>query len=119
MTGGPVAFSTNGALNGISHIPLESLLIITLTGDYKVAFSVSGVEPNQFTLFVNGTPIPGTTYGSGGGTQQNNGQAILSLIAGDILELVNYSSVASVTLQTLAGGSQLNVNASLIIEKIN
>jgi hypothetical protein len=80
---------------------------------------VSGVEPNQFALFLNGTLIPGTIYGSGGGTQQTNGQAIIALGMGDILTLRNYSSASAVTLQTLAGGTQTNVNASVIIKKLN
>jgi hypothetical protein len=57
-------------------------------------------------------------YGSGAGTQQDNGQVILTLSAGDVLTLVNHSSAAAVTLQTLAGGTQTNVNASLLIEKL-
>jgi hypothetical protein len=83
-----------------------------------VQFSVSGVEPGQFALFVNGAAAPGTVYGSGAGTQQDNGQVILTLSASDVLTLVNHSSAAAVTLQTLAGGTQTNVNASLLIEKL-
>jgi hypothetical protein len=87
-------------------------------GTYLVNFSVSGTEPNQFTLFDNGLAVPGTTYGSGGGTQQNNGQAIVTLVAGDMLTLVNQSSVFAVTLEPLTGGTQPNVNASMIIEQL-
>ena len=53
------------------------------------------------------------------GTQQNIGQAIITLAAGDSLTLVNHTSAAAVTLQTLAGGTQVNVNASLVIKKLN
>jgi hypothetical protein len=67
---------------------------------------------------VNGAPVTNTVYGSGAGTQQDNGFAILTLSAGDRLTLVNHSSAAAVTLQTLAGGTQTNVNASLLIEKL-
>jgi hypothetical protein len=79
---------------------------------------VSGVEPSQFALFVNGAAASGTVYGSGAGTQQDDGQAILTLSAGDVLTLVNHTSAAAVTLQTLAGGTQTNVNSSLLIEKL-
>jgi hypothetical protein len=79
---------------------------------------VSGVEPSQFGLFVNGSPVAGTIYGSGAGTQQDSGQAILTLGAGDAIRLVNHSSAAAVTLQTLAGGTQTNVNASVVIKKL-
>lgn len=88
------------------------------TGTYLVNFSVSGTEPNQFTLFVNGSAAAGTTYGSGAGTQQNNGQVMVSLAAGDVLTLVNHSSSAAVGLASDVGGTQPNVNASLVIEQL-
>ena len=116
-----VTFSTNGILTpGITHGPGTSTILITTAGIYEVTFSVSGVEPDQFTLFLNGlSPVAGTTYGSGAGTQQNNGQAIIALSSGDVLTLRNHTSAAAVTLQTLAGGTQLNVNASILIKKLD
>nr|WP_306664912.1 collagen-like protein [Bacillus pumilus] len=116
----PVIFDSTGITTaGITHAPGTSQIIVTNPGNYEVTFSVSGVESNQFTLFVNGGPVTNTVYGSGAGTQQNNGQAILSLAAGDTLTLVNHTSAAAVTLQTLAGGTQTNVNASIIIKKLD
>ncbi|MGE1143794.1 BclA C-terminal domain-containing protein, partial [Bacillus pumilus] len=116
----PVIFDSTGITTaGITHAPGTSQIIVTNPGNYEVTFSVSGVEPNQFTLFVNGAPVTNTVYGSGAGTQQNNGQAILALAAGDTLTLVNHTSTAAVTLQTLAGGTQTNVNASIIIKKLD
>jgi hypothetical protein len=78
-------------------------------------FIVSSVEPNQFTLFQNGAPVAGGTFGSGAGTQQNPGGVIIAAGAGDVLTLRNHTSAAAVTLQTLAGGTQDNANAALII----
>ncbi|MFP3452083.1 collagen-like protein, partial [Bacillus sp. SIMBA_154] len=116
----PVIFDSTGIITaGITHAPGTSQIIVTNPGNYEVTFSVSGVESNQFTLFVNGGPVTNTVYGSGAGTQQNNGQAILALAAGDTLTLVNHTSAAAVTLQTLAGGTQTNVNASIIIKKLD
>lgn len=114
----PVEFDSNGPLLGFTHAPGSTNLVVTASGTYLVNFSVSGVEPGQFTLFVNGAPAGGTTYGSGSGTQQDDGQAIVTLSASDILTLVNHSSAAAVTLQTLAGGTQTNVNASMVIEQL-
>jgi len=115
-----VTFSTNGILTGgITHAAGNATIGITNAGDYKVTFSVTGVEPSQFALFVNGVPVTGAIYGSGAGTQQNNGQVFVTLAAGDILTLRNHSSAAAVTLQTLAGGTQTNVNASIAIEKLS
>ncbi|MEH7548165.1 BclA C-terminal domain-containing protein, partial [Neobacillus vireti] len=115
-----VNFDSNGIITpGITHAPGTSQILVTTPGDYEVTFSVSGVEPNQFSLFLNGAPVAGTVYGSGAGTQQNNGQAIIAISAGDVLTLRNHSSSAAVTLQTLAGGTQTNVNASIVIKKLN
>jgi len=71
-------------------------------------------------LFDNGALIPGTIYGSGAGDEQNTGQAIFTAAAGDVLTVVNHSTTggAPVTLQTNAGGTQTNVNASVTIEKL-
>ena len=115
-----VTFSANGVLTaGFTHSPATSDITVVAAGVYKIGFSVSGVEPGQFALFVNGTlASPGTIYGSGAGTQQNTGQTILALGAGDVLTVRNHSSAAAVTLQTLAGGTQANVNASVLIEKL-
>ncbi len=80
---------------------------------------MSGVEPNQFTLFVNGAPVPGSTYGSGAGTQQNTGVTMVALSTADVIELRNFTSAAAVTLQTLAGGTETNVNASLTFLRLS
>ena len=90
-----------------------------IAGTYKITFVVSAVEPNQFALFQNGAPIAGAVYGSGAGTQQTTGQVLVSMAAGDILTLRNHTSAAAVTLQTLAGGTQINVSASVTIEKLD
>jgi len=92
--------------------------VVTSSGIYAVHYSATTVEPGQFSLFVNGASVPGSIYGSGAGTQQNDGQVILSLLANDVLTLVNHSSASAVILQTLAGGTQTNVNASMFIERI-
>ncbi|OIJ17337.1 hypothetical protein BKP37_02190 [Anaerobacillus alkalilacustris] len=115
-----VTFDTNGITTaGITHTPGTAEISIVRAGNYSVSFSVSGVEPNQFALFLNGVEVSGTVYGSGAGTQQNNGQAIIAIAAGDILTLRNHSSTDAITLQTLAGGTQTNVNASILIRMLN
>jgi hypothetical protein len=115
-----VIFDSNGFLSsGITHTPGATQITVIGAGNYEVTFSVPGVEPNQFALFLNGAQVTGTVYGSGAGTQQNNGQAIIALAANDVLTLRNHSSAAAVTLQTLAGGTQTNVNASVVIKKLS
>lgn len=116
---GDITFDTNGVIVGIVHTAGSSSIIIATAGHYKVAFSVSGVEPNQFAVYQNGAPVAGGIYGSGAGTQQTTGQVLIAAAAGDVLSLRNHSSAAAVTLQFLAGGTQTNVNASILIEKLN
>ncbi|OAB40162.1 BclA C-terminal domain-containing protein [Paenibacillus antarcticus] len=114
-----IIFDTNGILSpGITHDLGTAQIVVSISGKYEISFSVTSVEPNQFALFLNGSLVMGTVYGSGAGTQQNNGQAIIVLTTGDVLTLRNQSSAAAVGLQTLAGGTQTNVNASVILKKL-
>ena len=114
-----IIFDTNGALSGFTHTPGSNTIVVINAGIYDISWSVSGVEPNQFALFVNGAPVAGGVFGSGAGTQQNSGELITALSGGDVLTLRNHSSAAAVSLQTLAGGTQSNVNAAMIIRKLN
>jgi hypothetical protein len=117
--GSDVIFSNNTTMTtGFTHVPGTSSIIILNTGIYKANFSVSGTEHNQFAMFLNGAVVPGSIYGSGAGTQQNIGQMIFSSTAGDILTFRNHTSAAAVTLASNIGGTDLSVNASLMIEKL-
>ncbi len=114
-----ITFSNNGIITaGIIHAPGTALISLVNAGNYAVWFNATGVEPNQFTLFQNGAAVPGSTYGSGAGTQSNPGMVIITAAAGDVLTIRNHTSAAAVTLQTLAGGTQTNANASIIIQLI-
>ena len=118
--GASVTFDSNGILTaGIAHSTGSSDITPTVSGIYKITFCLSTVEPSQYTVFLNGVAITGATYGSGAGTQQNNGQLIVAVTAGDVLTIRNYTSAAASTLQPMAGGTQPGVNASVIIEKLN
>jgi len=114
-----VVFDSNGpVLAIISHVPSTNEIAFLATGTFLVQFTVSAVEPNQFALFLNDAPVMGSIFGSGAGTQNNFGQVLMAAEAGDVLTLRNHSSFAAVTLQTLDGGTQTNVNASLTIQRL-
>jgi hypothetical protein len=114
-----VTLDSNGVLtSGFTHTAGLAPITVVGAGVYKVTFSASGTETSQFALFVNGTLVPGTIYGSGAGTQQNDGQAIFSIAAGGLLTLRNHTSSAAVGLPTIGGGTLANVNASVLIEKL-
>lgn len=114
----PVLFDSNGLMVGVVHTPSSPSISISTAGVYSIGFSVSSVQANQFTLFVNGVPQPSAVYGSGAGTQQTDGQVVLSLAAGSVLSLVNHSSASAVTLASLVGGTQATVNASIFINRL-
>ena len=114
-----MVFSNAGARSAdFAFAPGTTLITVATPGTYLVWFSVSSFEPNQFALMHNGTPVPGGLFGSGAGTQTNSGMTVVSASAGDILTLRNHTSAAAVSLQTLAGGTQTNVNASIIVQKV-
>ncbi|MCB8818125.1 hypothetical protein LJE72_21800, partial [Desulfosporosinus sp. SRJS8] len=116
---GDLTFSTNGALFGPNHIVGTGEVAITSSGIYAVWFIVAGAEANQFTLFQNGVEISGSIYGSGDVTQPNPGMVIISAEAGDTLNVRNHTSLTPVNLQDTAGGTQPNVNASIMLLKLS
>jgi len=114
-----IAFTNNGVMTSdFVHRPFTSQLTIAAAGDYAVWFTVTAVEPNQFSVFDNGLVVDGSTFGSGAGTQQNSGMVIVRANAGDILTLRNHSSITAVTLEFFTGGSAFTTSASMIIEKL-
>jgi hypothetical protein len=120
----PIIFDSNGPMtSGITHLVSNALIPgvnVLTSGTYEITFSVSGTEPNQFTLFNNGVPLPATTYGSGAGTQQNNGQVIAVLTAISGITLVNHTSSSRVTLAASPpiGGTAAAVNASILFKQV-
>jgi len=117
-----VTFDNNGiGTAGFAHGLGSPDITVINQGVYKVTFSVSGTEPCQFALFINGVVVAESVYGSGAGTQQNTGQAILAIGANDVLTLVNHTSAAAVTLAASPpiGGTATAVNASILIQQLN
>jgi BclA C-terminal domain len=114
-----VTFDSNGVMTpGIEHVPGSAGIKVVEAGTYELTFSVSGTEPSQMAIFLNGTLVPGTIYGSGAGTQQSTGQAIFTVPAGAVLTVRNHTSSAAVGLATPIGGTQASSNASVVIEKL-
>jgi hypothetical protein len=114
-----VTFDSNGVLTpGITHATGTAGISLTDAGVYVVTYSVSATALSQMTLFINGVALPDTTYGSGAGTQQNTGQAIITAASGDVLTLRNHTTSAAVALATPIGGTAPTVNAFLLIEEL-
>ena len=117
--GRPVVFEKNTEMLNIEHKAPSSEISIKQAGTYLVSFSVSVIQESQFALFVNKTAVLGSTFGSGAGTQQNNGQVIVRLTELDVVTLVNYQSNAAVGLQSNSGGKENNVLASITFLKVD
>jgi collagen triple helix repeat protein len=116
-----VTLDTNGVMtSGITHTAGAAGITLVNIGVYRVTFSVSGTETSQFALFNGATMVPGSLYGSGAGTQQNAGQAIVvTTVANAVLTLRNHTSAAAVGLPTTGGGTLANTNASVLIQKLD
>ena len=115
-----VLFGNNGVMSaGITHTPSSDTITLVNAGKYVIWFHVAGTQSSQFALYQNTDVIVESIYGSGAGTQLSSGMVIITASAGDILKLKNHTSAASVTLQSLSGGTQNNVTASILIEKIS
>jgi hypothetical protein len=115
-----VTFNSNGKMTaGISHTPGDAAIGFTIAGDYKVTFSVSATEVNQTALYRNGSLVAGTVYGSGAGVQQNTGQTIVTIGAGDTLTVRNLSVSTAYGLAPSIGGPVPTTNAAVVIEKLN
>lgn len=112
-----VLFNNNGLIVGdIQHQPGSAEIFINETGDFAIVYSVTGVPENQFALFFNGEPVVQSLYGS---DQLTTGFVVIRITAPTVLTLVNHSSVGTVTLPTLVGGTQEVVNASIRIIRLN
>jgi len=108
-----VRFNTNGIItSGIIHAPGSSSITFNTPGVYKIEFSVSGDQSNRFSIYKNGTEVPGSRYSSASTSQQNNGMVIVDILSGDAIELKNVSG--SVNFFGTVGA----VNASIMITQL-
>lgn len=116
---GDVTFNNAGTLStGITHAALSPTITVAIPGTYRVTFYVMGMEASQLTLMVNGSPVPATTYELGGSEAPNIGEALITIPAAGTIALRNHSSFGSVDIHTRIGGTQTNVDASIILQQL-
>lgn len=114
-----IVFDSNGLLVGITHVAGSNQIFFNQAGTYRIDFSLSATARNEFALFVNNVVNASAIYGSGDVFQQNSGQVIITVLAGDFITIRNHTSLlGTITLQTLAGGTAINVNASILIQQL-
>jgi len=116
---GSIPFSNNGALLKISHEAHAAPIVIESAGIYVIWYTVTGADANQFTLYRNESPVPGSTYGTGTGQSGYTGMVIIKAEEGDQITLRNHTSTGGdITLDNTAGGTETGVSASVLILKI-
>lgn len=117
----PVTFeATNTALGSVAHPTGTGDIFVWQSGYYNVYFNVYHVEACQFSSFMNGIMIPGTTTGSASGASQNSSSFIFYVSPADVLgtptllsptgfaariQLKNHTSYVPVVHLDLASGS--------------
>jgi hypothetical protein len=128
--GASVSFNTNGPMSAnITHNPGSSFIFILSSGVYKIEYSVTSLQECQFSIYHNGVSVPGSRYGTSSNNLptgpaptttgvQNTGMIIVSVTAGDVIQLNNMGSSGSTNLTTNAGGSLTAVSASILITKL-
>ncbi len=116
--GSAVEFPQDGPSSGSIFRVNPSSFVVTETGTYRVAFSVSVTEAGQLAISQNGVELGYTVVGRATGTSQINGESLVTLLAGDVLSIVNPTgNPTALTITPLAGGTRSN-SATLIIERI-
>ena len=114
-----LTFNTNGFLtDGFIHTEGRPGILIEKAGIYEIIFHVSAVQPNKFTLFVDGKPISDKTFCSNTENLQNSGLTILSLESNSELMLRNTSQIPNVDLQNSTVLEETIINATLTIKKL-
>ncbi|MFI5262952.1 MAG: hypothetical protein ACHQM6_00395 [Candidatus Kapaibacterium sp.] len=79
---------------------------------------MSVTEPGQLMVRVNGALAPGTVVGRATGTTQIVGISILTLSAGDVIEVINPpGNPVALTITPIAGGTH-SVSAHLVIKRL-
>lgn len=120
---GKVLFQTASTNNtaGITTVPASGDITIGAGagGIYEIGFQVAGAEPNAFAVFINGVKAAGSVYGSGAGTQQNNGFTLLALADLDVVSIRSDNAPAAITLQ-LAGTTDTDqIVGSIMLKKLS
>jgi hypothetical protein len=97
---------------GFNLIAPDTIEVLN-SGVYWESKTIDTLEPNSFALYVNGVLSPGTWFGANS-TAQDIGQALVSLNAGDLLQVINQSSQGgTVNLSPLGSGANPTVGQTV------
>jgi hypothetical protein len=85
-------------VNGYTYSPTTGAVTVTASGTYVYDFDVLVAEAGSLGLTVNGSIAANTTFGRATGTSQIVGHGLITLSAGDVVNLVNNNSSTALTL---------------------
>jgi hypothetical protein len=114
--GAPVPFETGSLIEGFTQVDPFTIRC-EVRGVYSELMNISTVQPNSFSINVNGSLVSGLWYGSNGNDQVvGNGMFVLQV--GDLVQVVNQTA-GVVSLTALGGVSPNNQTvASLQLQRV-
>jgi hypothetical protein len=112
-----IPFDSNGVIScGFIHNYGSSVIIVKISGIYKLTYTVLSDISNQIAVTINNYRQYGSIYGNDTG-YQNVGQLIIDVCQGDVISLRNIS-LNPIMLRAYNTDVYGIVNASIIIEEI-
>ena len=114
--GAPVPFEMGSLIEGFVQVDPFTIRC-EVRGVYSELMNISTVQPNSFSINVNGSPVSGLWYGSNGNDQVvGNGMFVLNV--GDLLQVINQTA-GMVSLIALGGVSpNFQTVASLQLQRV-
>ena len=115
----PVVYDNSQNVVGLEYLPATGEVRVSEDGVYKVFFLIASSIACQFTIFVNGAPVPSTTNGTNRGAGQLTVRALLALKKDDVISVRNHTSAETIILTGgTVGGKLLSIDAALTVFKV-
>ncbi|WP_412679643.1 BclA C-terminal domain-containing protein [Brevibacillus choshinensis] len=90
LGGADIPFSSNETLNGATHLPGTATIIVSVSGDYQIDYSINYTNAmigGMVSVTINGAPEASTPIVLPMG--EVTGTTLLNLTAGDVITLRN------------------------------
>jgi hypothetical protein len=117
---GKALFHGPGASNtaGFTMVADSGDITVTNAGVYKIDWEITCAEAGAMSLYVGAAKQAGTCFGTGAGTQNINGTALLTLGAGAVVSLRSDNCPAALTLQLAGTTNTAEIVCSISLLKI-
>jgi len=107
QAGESVDWPNTALLENVWHNQGSTKFTIQEDGIYDVFADLTSNQPAQWTLFVNGTPDPATTFGRDSGGGRTLLRQFIKLVKGDVLTVRNYEAYSNVVETSTNAGGEL------------